>query len=89
MDRYELALLLASSLLQLHATSWWSDHLSAKDIRFLDLGSSVPLRYRAFVTGKFSSGQILAQPSSKQLGPRNLVTKDEAVFALGAMLSAQ
>ncbi|KAL1881918.1 hypothetical protein Daus18300_000972 [Diaporthe australafricana] len=89
LDKYEIALLLASSLLQLHTTSWLGELWSTEDIRFVPTKPNVALGDCAFLTKSFSptvrDPQKVATTNS-QYSARPLVIRNESVFRLGVTL---
>ncbi|KAM0429225.1 hypothetical protein ACHAPT_006439 [Fusarium lateritium] len=87
LDRYELALLLASSLLQLHTTSWLGEQWSTEDIHFVPTESDVALRDCTFVMQSFPSTTLVATTDkTPRESARQLVIRNEAIFRLGATL---
>jgi len=85
-DRYELALLLASSLLQLHATSWLGDWWSTDDIHILPRNSSMSFKDCTFVMQNFPSSVVAKGSQRNQTTTRQMVIRNEAMFRLGATL---
>ncbi|PNP61393.1 hypothetical protein FNYG_13876 [Fusarium nygamai] len=85
-DRYELALLLASSLLQLHATSWLGDWWSTDDIHILPRSSKMSFKDCTFVMQNFPSSAITKGPQPNKTTTRQIVIRNEAIFRLGATL---
>lgn len=85
LDRYELALLLASSLLQLHATSWLGGRWSSQDIQFVPSKPGMHVRDCAFVARTFPP-QAKNQGTKTSASPRQLVIANESIFALGVTL---
>ncbi|EWZ27808.1 hypothetical protein FOZG_18474 [Fusarium oxysporum Fo47] len=85
-DRYELALLLASSLLQLHATSWLGDWWSTEDIHILPKNSKMAFKECTFVMQAFPSSAITRRSQPKATTTRQMVIRNEAIFRLGATL---
>lgn len=95
LDRYELGLLLALSMLQLHATSWLADCWSARDIHFIPTDSESTLRDCAFVVRSFLSAkdQAVAVAATTPAHPagggsdiRSVAIRNEAIFRLGVAL---
>ncbi|EXM20590.1 hypothetical protein V3481_012036 [Fusarium oxysporum f. sp. vasinfectum] len=84
-DRYELALLLASSLLQLHATSWLGDWWSTDDIHILPKSSKMAFKDCTFVMQTFPSS-VISRGSQPYKTTRQMVIRNEAIFRLGATL---
>ncbi|KAF5670736.1 hypothetical protein FCIRC_8902 [Fusarium circinatum] len=85
-DRYELALLLASSLLQLHATSWLGDWWSTDDILILPKNSKMSFKDCTFVMQNFPSSTITKVSQPSKTTTRQMVIRNEAIFRLGATL---
>ncbi|EWZ85511.1 hypothetical protein FOWG_10623 [Fusarium oxysporum f. sp. lycopersici MN25] len=85
-DRYELALLLASSLLQLYATSWLGDWWSTDDIHILPRNSGIAFRDCTFVMQSFPSSAVAKGPGPDLMSTRQMVIRNEAIFRLGATL---
>ncbi|KAF5257547.1 hypothetical protein FOXYS1_11920 [Fusarium oxysporum] len=85
-DRYELALLLASSLLQLSATSWLGDWWSTDDIHILPRNSGIAFRDCTFVMQSFPSSAVAKGPGPDLMSTRQMVIRNEAIFRLGATL---
>ncbi|KAF4438718.1 hypothetical protein F53441_12734 [Fusarium austroafricanum] len=85
-DRYELALLLASSLLQLHATSWLGDWWSTEDILILPRSSRMTFRNCTFVMQTFPSTVVVRGSEYNHASTRQMVIRNEAIFRLGATL---
>ncbi|KAF5707178.1 hypothetical protein FMUND_11232 [Fusarium mundagurra] len=85
-DRYELALLLASSLLQLHATSWLGDWWSTDDIHILPRNSKMSFKDCTFVMQNFPSSTITKGSQPNKTTTRQMVIRNEAIFRLGATL---
>lgn len=86
LDKYELAALMASSLLQLHATSWLDGSWSAKDIHFVPSAPDMPLRDCAFIARKFPHQNQVQLRNSPSTSARQLVIQNEAIVALGITL---
>ncbi|KAH7462941.1 hypothetical protein FOMA001_g18343 [Fusarium oxysporum f. sp. matthiolae] len=85
-DRYELALLLASSLLQLHATSWLGDWWSTDDIHILPRNSKMAFKDFTFVMQTFPSSAMTKGSEPNSMTTRQMVIRNEAIFRLGATL---
>jgi hypothetical protein len=81
-QKCELALTLASSVLQLHDTRWLSCTWGAEDIFFLRNQSSEMILSQFYVSQTFMSG---SQTAPATIPPRRLV-RNEMVFALGIAL---
>lgn len=88
LDRYELAFLLASSLLQLHATSWLEESWSTEDIYFVPTRPEMTLRECAYVIKHFppTVGHSTGGASTFPQGVRAVAIPNEAIFRLGATL---
>jgi hypothetical protein len=90
-DRLLIALILASTLLQLHPTPWLSKRWGKEHIRFLkQLGNTQePLLTQPFIFKALTSSSISTllqanqEESSSQTGPH---IREESVFALGKLL---
>ena len=78
-ERLQLALTLASTVLQLHKTPWLSERWGKKDILFLN--GNVPYVSRTFLGAGQPPAQVLDAPS-KSLP----VVRNETIFALGVIL---
>jgi hypothetical protein len=83
-DKYELAIILATSVLQLNCTPWLKDRWSSDDILFLPRqGENCPATY-AYIRKTFASSSI-QRSTTIPLEPRPSV-RSEATFALGIVL---
>jgi hypothetical protein len=78
-ERLQLALTLASSVLQLHKTQWLGERWGKNDILFL--GGNVPYVSRTFLASSHPPPQDLATPV-KSLP----IVRNETIFALGVIL---
>ncbi|GAB7355270.1 hypothetical protein MBLNU459_g5815t1 [Dothideomycetes sp. NU459] len=86
LDKYELAVLLASSLLQLHATSWLDNLWSTKDIHFIPSAPDMLLRDCAFIARNFPQQSQAPLRERSSTSVRKLVIQNEAIVALGITL---
>ena len=80
-EKYALALILASTLLQLHATPWLKGCKSMHDIEFYPVSSNTigePYINKSFTSGP---GQVAPPTSESRAWVRN-----EAIFTLGVLL---
>lgn len=90
-DRLEIAVTLASSVLQLHKTLWLRKYWSSSDVFFHNeednsLNASGPRYYQPYVYWKMSSADCtLGNSASNVLMQKHLV-HCEALFALGSTL---
>lgn len=85
-DRYKLACIFASSLLQLHTTSWLGSGWTSQDIHFVPTATDMRLGDCAFVCSSFTTG-VIANNGAPHLhhraAARELAVRNEAIFALG------
>jgi hypothetical protein len=80
-DRYELAVLLATSVLQLHSTGWLNSRNWREDVRFVRAkGKKAPF---AYIRKRFHHGEPLRKPSEPTI---DLIRKNEIIFDLGIVL---
>ena len=90
-DRLEIAVTLASSVLQLHKTSWLRKYWSSSDVFFhneeeKNLNAAGPRNHQPYVYWKMSSVDCtLGYPENNVLMQKHLV-HCEALFALGSTL---
>jgi hypothetical protein len=82
-DRYELALLLSSTLLQLNNTPWLSDNWTRDDIYLLKGWSEKPLAKNIYVSKTFAPPQI---NTPKQIDSDLQLLRNVSVFNLGLAL---
>ncbi|KAF4632645.1 hypothetical protein G7Y89_g5493 [Cudoniella acicularis] len=82
-DRYELALLLSSTLLQLHNTPWLNDNWTRDDIYLLQGWSEKSLAKNIYVSKTFSPPQTNA---AMQTDPDLPLLRNVSVFNLGLAL---
>jgi hypothetical protein len=86
--KYELAVTLATSVLQLYATPWLDEHWSNKDVYFVQKRSeSFPAKY-AYIQKAFDPPRVRAM-SDPELSTPVIVRpaiRNETIFALGVSL---
>jgi hypothetical protein len=81
-DKYELAVILATSILQFHGTSWFNETNWKQDVRFVRAqGRKSPFAYIQKRFGANVEAAVAAQRSSLNSAIRN-----ETIFALGITL---
>ncbi|EKG21157.1 hypothetical protein MPH_01513 [Macrophomina phaseolina MS6] len=87
-DRYRLACILASSLLQLHTTSWLGPSWTSQDIHFVPTADDMRLGDCAFVCSSFTSAAIANNGTfhSRRAAARQWAVRNEAIFGLGVVL---
>lgn len=81
-DKYELAVILATSVLQLHGTPWMNNSNWKEDVRFVRAtGVKQPF---AYIQKKFGGNVQEALPTRK--GSMTSAIRNETIFALGVTL---
>lgn len=93
-DKYELAVTLATSVLQLHATPWLDEHWSNKDVYFVRKRSESSPASFAYIQKAFDPPQVAiaksrANSSSEPAAPSSIsrpMVRNETIFALGVSL---
>lgn len=88
-ERLSLALMLASTLLQLHTTSWLSERWGKQDILFLRKldGMRNPTVEQPYISKSFKSGHTKLSHSTTQIKRRSpLLIRNTSVFDLGVLL---
>jgi hypothetical protein len=88
-ERLQLALILASTMLQLHTTPWLSERWGKSDILFLRQlgGSHGPLIEQPYISKPFKSYKALPPtdlPANKS--PPGSIIRNKSVFDLGVLL---
>jgi hypothetical protein len=82
-ERFTVAVILASSLLQLHSTPWLCDRWSKKDVTFLSDESQPHIVFQPFVCTEFHS---INAPSRPPPPPNGKFNTKMALSSLGIML---
>lgn len=88
-ERLQLALILASTMLQLHTTPWLSERWGKSDILFLRQlgGTRAPLIEQPYISKAFRSSKAL--PSTCAIlgkSPSTSIIRNKSVFDLGVLL---
>jgi uncharacterized protein YciU (UPF0263 family) len=82
--RLNLAVILASSVLQLHKTPWLDDHWSVDNIFFVARGHDIVYQH-PFISQRFND--IEAQSEKQYIPPvLRMVIKNKSLYALGILL---
>jgi len=88
-ERLQLALILASTMLQLHTTPWLNERWGKSDIRFLRQpgGSRAPLIEQPYISKSFRSSKALHSTCAvSNKSPSASVIRNKSVFDLGVLL---
>lgn len=88
-ERLQLALILASTMLQLHTTPWLSERWGKNDILFLRQlgGSRAPLIEQPYISKPFRSSRALPPPDpTASKSPSVSIIRNKSVFDLGILL---
>jgi hypothetical protein len=88
-ERLQLALILASTMLQLHTTPWLSERWGKSDILFLRQlgGSCAPLIEQPYISKPFRSRKTLPPTSlTTKKSPFRSIIRNKSVFDLGVLL---
>jgi hypothetical protein len=86
LDRYQLALILASSVLQLHTTSWLDQRWCSRDIYFMARKSEAYPGECAYIMRSFASSSNVSNSLALCAPPRQIAIRNETIFALGKTL---
>ena len=87
-DRLRIAVTLASSVLQLHGTSWLESQWRSKDIIFHERNNhaSDPCYTYPYISWKLCKGNDEISKSFDTSSPRNRIVRIEVLYALGLTL---
>lgn len=86
-ERYELAVTLATSVLQLHTTPWLDEHWSNKDVYFVRKRAGSSPASSAYIQKSFAPQKVrtMSDPAPVPVENRPPV-RNETIFALGVSL---
>ncbi|KAF2422208.1 hypothetical protein EJ08DRAFT_483600 [Tothia fuscella] len=84
-DKYELSVILATSVLQLHTTPWLEDGLWKEDVRFVRTKMKTQSAPYAYIQKRFESVSSNGT-SPRRYSSSNPTIRNDTIFALGVSL---